>query len=1277
MELVRGIPITEYCDKNQLPPKERLELFMTVCQAIQHAHQKGIIHRDIKPSNVLVTSHDGKPVAKVIDFGVAKAIHQHLTERTIYTNFAQMVGTPLYMSPEQAEMSGLDVDTRSDIYSLGVLLYELLTGTTPLEKKRFAKAAYDEIRRLIRDEEPPKPSTRLSTSDSIVSIAAQRQMEPAKLSKLIRGDLDWITMKCLEKDRTRRYETANGLARDVEHYLRDEPVEACPPSATYRLRKFAKKNRAALTTAATIAVLLVAGIAMSAWQAVRATQAERDAQAAKKQAETNEQKALAAQASEANLRKGAEANEKKAETEATRSAEVAKFMRDMLKGVGPSVALGRDTKLLREILDQTAGRLNDLKVQPEVESDLCVTLGAVYRDLGDYPKAEAMLQQALVIRKKLFGEKSLEVAAVLDLLGQVLHRNGKPDEAEVAYRQALAAREELAGHESLQVASSLNHLGSLLRNQNKRDEAEAKLREGLALRKRLLSPNDPEIANSLSDLGIVLGAQGKADEAEPLHREALAIRKARFPADHPQIADSLGQLGGTLELRGKYAEAETNILAALAIHQKVLGDHRDTANALTRLGSVLVKQNRLPEAEQRFREALAMRNKVFGESETSDARLIDVLKRQGKQTEVDKLLGQQLAAWDGKSKENRPPLKMANTLISNGRALFYAGKPDEGEAAYRQAMEIRRSYSGDDPRGLLKSLAGHLRKAGRDRQAETANREVLALETKLHGRESTNAVIAMYAVALDLNSQRKSAEAESMLREARAVQLRLKLNDRYIGAVLEALGVALRNQGKLVEAEALFREALTNANTTPDTEYWVRDNLGILLERQRRFAEAETVYRGAVELRNKQKSVPQSWPWSVDRLADVLEIQGKHAEAEALFREQLASRMKQAGDTDPAVNRWRNNLIRCLQIQGKLAEAQALIREVVVKSGKPEALNALAWELATSPDPEMRDGPNAVACAEKAVAATGRKNATFLNTLAAAYAEAGKFDKAVAAEHEAITLVPKNQSVFFVQCLALYEASIPYHDPGRLAAQVNLLLSTHKFAAAEPFAREYLRLREKVAPDDWTTFYGRSVLGGSLLGQKKYAEAEPLLLKGYDGIKKREKQLPTAVFELRRTEAADRLIELYTATNKQDDAKKWQAERAKKLDTPLHADELGQLAMIRLREKKWTDAEPILRESLAIQEENLLDDWTTFSTRSMLGGALLGQKKYAEAEPLLLKGYEGMKQRENKIPEPAKVRLAEAVDRLIEFYTATKKPDEVKKWQAERAKYPDVLKHKE
>ena len=289
MELVRGIPITRFCDENRLDTAQRLELFILVCQAVQHAHQKGIIHRDIKPSNILVSDHDGVPVPKVIDFGIAKATAgQTLTDKTLFTAFEQFMGTPAYMSPEQAKLSGLDIDTRSDIYSLGVLLYELLTGKTPFDSKRLIQAGLDEIRRIIQEEDPPRPSTRLSTLEAVeqTTMARQRQIEPLKLAGLVRGDLDWIVMKFLEKDRKRRYETANGLAREIERFLSDEPVVARPPSPVYKIQKFVRRNKLTFAAGCAVAGAMILGLGLSTWCWLEERTARRQAVAAEEQMRT-------------------------------------------------------------------------------------------------------------------------------------------------------------------------------------------------------------------------------------------------------------------------------------------------------------------------------------------------------------------------------------------------------------------------------------------------------------------------------------------------------------------------------------------------------------------------------------------------------------------------------------------------------------------------------------------------------------------------------------------------------------------------------------------------------------------------------------------------------------------------------------------------------------------------------------------------------------------------------------------------------------------------------
>jgi eukaryotic-like serine/threonine-protein kinase len=559
MELVKGIKITDFCGQNHLATKERLGLFMQVCHAVQHAHQKGIIHRDIKPSNILVTLHDGVPVPKVIDFGIAKATQQPLTDKTMFTSLQQFIGTPAYMSPEQAELSGLDINTRTDIYSLGVLLYELLTGKPPFEPDTLLKAGLDEMRRIIRETEPPKPSTKLATT---LAANPQSAVRTPQL-KEVRGDLDWIVMKCLEKDRRRRYETANGLAQDIERHLNSEPVTAGAPGAAYRMSKFIRRHRFGLATATTLVLLLAAGVVVSTWQMLRAKRAERQAQT------------------------------------------VATFLEDMLKSVSPQQAKGRDTTLMREILDGAAARVDsELKDQPRIEIWLRDVLGEVYYNLGQYAMAEPILREVLTAQRKLLGVAHPKVAASLTKLASVLRCRGKLGEAETLQREALAMRKKQLGNEHLEVAESLAELGQILLYQSKPGEAETLHREALAMRKKLLGNEHPTVAESLADLSMALVFQGKHAEAEAMSRQALAIGRKSFGSEDLKIADCLNPLGLILlEQEGKAAEAESVFREELAITRKLLdNDHPDTVVSIKALLEALLVQRKYLEAEQLLNE---------------------------------------------------------------------------------------------------------------------------------------------------------------------------------------------------------------------------------------------------------------------------------------------------------------------------------------------------------------------------------------------------------------------------------------------------------------------------------------------------------------------------------------------------------------------------------------------------------------------------------------------------------------------------------------------------
>jgi serine/threonine protein kinase len=575
MELVKGVRITEYCDTQRLSTEQRLKLVIEVCQAVQHAHQKGVIHRDLKPNNVLVTEQDGKAVPKVIDFGIAKATGTELTDKTLFTRFNQVIGTPAYMSPEQAGLGKLDVDTRSDIYALGVLLYELLTGRTPFSNEDLLKAGLDEVLRTIREKEPPKPSTRLGTlsQGDLQAAAASRAVPAARLSRLVRGELDWIVMKCLEKDRARRYETANGLARDLERHLNNEPVVAGPPSALYRVQKAIRRNQLAVTAAAVISTVLIAGIFASTWQANRAKSAERE---------------------QVRLRREAERERTRAQTAATRSDEVATFLKDMLKSAGPSVAGGRDSALLREILEKAATRAKaELSNQPAVQGDILMTIGSTFTDIGDRDQAIPLLQDAIPALRSAYGENSAQVALALGRLGSALSFRRQVEKGRSNAWAGLNIARSVGDPDVLTTClisygTSLHHSGAVP------PEAVPYFREALAIQ-RNLKTNLDGIILCLRNLSVTVTNDA---EGEALAREGLALARSRYGETNTMTAGFHFALGQELLKEEKLAEASEEFRRTLGLW-RILYDwkHPYRDNILRFLLYSLIRQDRWQEAE--------------------------------------------------------------------------------------------------------------------------------------------------------------------------------------------------------------------------------------------------------------------------------------------------------------------------------------------------------------------------------------------------------------------------------------------------------------------------------------------------------------------------------------------------------------------------------------------------------------------------------------------------------------------------------------------------------
>jgi len=705
MEFVPGVPLTQYCDTNRLSTAERLELFTQICNGVQHAHHKGVIHRDIKPSNVLVKIQDSKPVPKIIDFGIAKATSQRLTEQSVFTAMGEFIGTPEYMSPEQADLTGLDVDTRTDVYSLGVVLYELLVGAQPFDGRELRQEGFDEMRRKIREEEPPRPSVRLSgLGEKSTTAAANRRIEPSTLARQLHGDIDWITMKALEKDRTRRYDSPGELAADIGRHLRDEPVLAGPPSATYRVKKFVRRHTLGVAASSLVTVAMILGIAGTTTGMIRARNAE---QAASREAETAQQ--------------------------------VSDFLVGLFKVSDPTER-SFEKVTAREMLDKGADRIRDeLTDQPLVQARLMSTIGGVYIELGIYDPAQELLEEALAIREAELPPDNPDVAESLNLLGEVYREKAEWNEAWPLYERALAIREKTLGPETQPVAAVLNNMALVLVEKGDYDEAMVLYERMLAIDRQNLEPDDPSLAISLTNIAILHVRMGDLDKARTLFERALEIREEAFGADHIFVASSLNDVGGVLNDMGDFQAALPFYERSLAVKEDVLGpDHPSVAGTLSNMGALLRTMRELERARPLLERSVAVYRKAFGPDHPDVAEPLTTLAivnaMSGQPDAAQPMFEEALAIREGALGPNHPDV--ATSL--NNLGVFHRSMGDnEGARPYyeRALAAYENSLDPGNPRIALalSNLGNLLKDLGDYEEAEELYQRALVIREEALG----------------------------------------------------------------------------------------------------------------------------------------------------------------------------------------------------------------------------------------------------------------------------------------------------------------------------------------------------------------------------------------------------------------------------------------------------------------------------------------------------------------------------------------------------------------